>query len=273
MDAPEITTGPKGKPQKSVRKNIRILKRYIREAAIYNLGIMISCQNSQSILNDTSNYLFKRLKRFRNVLWVMHPDYPVSAFNKNPRQLKGCFSENSNNSQANFSISSNADISDTSARVPVLFLSKPASFTDSSVNLCRSNSYQAILRGFSGVITDQTTPKSVYNPVTQQMKQLKTVFDSLQWINFQPEKQNMLTCAYVKSSTQSVFYIPEHTTLNLNLSRYPSKIKLSWINTVSGKVLHAGASPLPENQLFLPPASDEKNAGWLLIIEPASNIQ
>lgn len=275
----------KGKLSKNLRKDLKTLKRFTREAAFYNIAVFVVHACEIPPPNDVAarvwqEALFKTLRKFKNVCWLLDSaTYSQTPHIQTGHQLKGLWINSQQLSPEPTDCRFIASSSYISTSKPFLFLLTHTLANDSSAAIARHKAYGSMLKGASGILPHPETINSgsLYNPISSQLKQLKNVLDTLPWIGLTPYPeitdaevlhQHKVIAFANKNSSLAVVYIPAYFTLPLHLNGFSAKLRFSWINPVSGKEFKTIIEPDPENQLFLPPLTDGINKDWLLIIRP-----
>lgn len=290
LDQADIQFNSKGAPEARLRRNVSMLKFLAREAAMKNMAVLVCPYDfalpeiTEELNRQYHSYLFKKLGSYNNILWLLDQRGLGFAQSVNPKQLKGLFSPNSADSSLLYHFSVNGKFKCSSK--PGIVLIKSSSTTDSIAYATRNLVYSAILNGASGVIYQNTQaekfdkPRFTFNPIAYQLKHLTSLLDSLSWELFKPfpeiisQEENLkvpVSSIISNDSSKVLVYLPSSFTVPLNLSKFKHGIELNWMNPVTGKVYQSFAAPKPEQQLFLPPTSNEKFTDWLLIIMPRQN--
>lgn len=271
----------KGQPIRDSRKKLKLLRRFAREASLYNIAVFVNIEEPDSsqnyyIRNKYLQYAFRTLFRNKNISWILSQqdiNAETSALNKNQLIAE----QNTNDSgTAHFFIQTKSPLANQRSSKPVVWVTTiDSNQPDSVYQTTRETAYTGIMNGAAGIITlNKSSVNTLYNPASQQLKQWATTFDSIPWQNFVSypeliahETGNLNICAVTtRDSALAAVYFKRLTTLHLNLGSYKSNLKLIWINTFNGKVLETVIDPVPHNQLFMSPLTDSNASEWLLIM-------
>ncbi len=270
----------KGQPTKEWVKKIKLLRRFTREASLYNIAVFVAVENPGSsensyIRNKYLQYAFKTMYRNKNVTWILNRLDNSEAVRPNKNQLIA-ERDTTSSGTAHFFIQTNSALNPNGTKPLVLL----TGLSDSSLTI-REAAYAGIMKGAAGII-NQTKANTIYSPASQQLKQWATTFDSIPWTDFTAfpglidgESGNLGICSVTtRDSLVAAVYFRKLTSLHLNLSLYKPNLKLTWINTVNGKMLETVINPVPDFQIFMPPLSDDDACEWLLIMRqlPSKNI-
>jgi uncharacterized protein with HEPN domain len=273
-----IALTSKGKLDKDSRKQVRNLRKFSREAALYNIAIFVSTNTdsimSPEIRNKYLDFVFQKMAGARNVSWIINnidiQSEAITLINKN--QLKAT----ETGIEADFHIVYSPTVSPVSK--PFIYQLKAGSLQSAGIiDSLRHSAYTTMMNGASGIIAAYCTQSkaTLYNPVSQQLRQLKNTLDSLPWSQFRKFPQiisrtdsgnQQIDAAITRDSTIAAVYLRQYQTLSLNLSSFKTMLKFSWINPVTGKLIETSVLPDPQIQLFLPPYNDGKTSDWLLLI-------
>lgn len=278
----------KGIPQKTARKTIAALKRLLREAAMKNMFVLIHPETENTERDGSREqclrYSAKKLKNFKHIAWVLsETDFQneklISGFSS--KQLKGCLITGFTSfNLPNFDFVVCSDTCKVSnSPKPVVQLIKMCESPETSAESIRNMVYTAILRGACGTIVNAPFGPSfsVLNPITGNLRQMKAVFDSSDWHQWQayPSVLSPGNIQKMKSSSVSnhqlskvVIYHPSGAPLHLNFSDFNTKLKLTWIHPGTGIKMEGLAHFCPSEQIFLPPYQEGIKSDWLLLISP-----
>ncbi|HEX3007699.1 MAG TPA: hypothetical protein VHO90_08810 [Bacteroidales bacterium] len=287
LRASDVVYTLKGKPGRKFKRKVAALKQLVREASFRNWAVVVSPYEADSLSEeDKTRYLellFKKVYRFSNVLWLLHPgDLNNERLVRlvNPKQLKGLHIKTIDDNapeSADFVVTN--DISKLRFKRPAILLLHPGeSANDSTARIIRSKLYSAVLKGASGVLIDYSGTKAAKYPSfylgTLYLKQFKTVFDTLAWHQMNNNRDVdagdgslIYPAAFDSKTKRSLILITQFRNIAFSLSDYPHGAKFSWIDTCTGKIYRAYTNGKPEIQLFLPPLSTPINCEWLLVID------
>lgn len=279
FDNAELTK--KGQPTRDVVKKLKLLKRFTKEASLFNIAVFVAVENHDATKNNYNRnkylqYTFKTMFRNKNVTWILNSqDINSGAFIINKNQLIAEPASNASHA-AHFLIQTKPPFQNQSLSKPIVLLTRTdLTQTDSIRVTPRETAYTGIMTGAAGIISlTSSSTNPLYSPFSQQLKQWAATFDSIPWQNFMafPEiiaHSNLnIRAATTHDSALAVVYFKNLTTLHFNLSSFKSNLKLTWINTINGKVLETVINPIPHNQLFMSPFTDADSNEWLLIMSP-----
>jgi len=263
--------------QKVNSQKTLLLKKIIREAEFNELAVMISL--SDNLTTEETIFIFEKLKKFKNVLWLLNHgvlNSERSNFILHHKQLIG-YTKNSNGSNVFRVIQTNESIPSPLSIPTFLIVRTDSAVNDSAAFAYRKNIYSGILNGISGIIQDQpfkdNNLRHLYNLYSFDQKRIKNIFDTLQWNNFVFStslfESDILfkKSAILGDSSQAVIYYIGKENLPLNLSMFHTELHLTWINLSTGLVLHSAFRPEPAHQIFMPPLDARKYKDWLLIFK------
>jgi hypothetical protein len=263
------------KNPKSYSRQISHLRKVAKEAALFNLSVLIYPEDT--FITETENSVFAKLKSLNNIIWLLNEDDFAQVHVFNPKQLRAVYLNNAKTDT--ISIKTDLVVVEglnlIKSKPIILLFQEPAAFSDSAALAFRKVTYSGLIKGSTGIITQSLNNKkwSANNPFYFHMRLFSNIFDSIPWFQFKPVNNDFscgnqfLTSAKIDTTSafQLWLYYAKSGMISLNLSLFKSPLKFCWVQPSTGRAFYSQVNTEPAEQLFLPP--EVSSPDWLLIIK------